>query len=291
MNKASKKKKKSGIVGRKWTIYSTIMFVVLTLYAVTLFGSLLWAFLTSLKGKIEYIADPISLPKNWLFSNYVDAFKELSASGKNIFVMFGNSLWLSLLPPTINLFTAAMASYVMAHYKFPGRSLIWGIMIFMMTLPIMGNAAAVYKMYFRLGMYDSPFILVKNICGLGGSLFLIAAFSGVSKTYAEAAFIDGAGHFTVFFRVMLPQVIGVMLALWTMSFIEHWNDYMTPIMYLPSYTPVTTGLYIYQKETERVLNTPILFAASLMILIVPVTMFAVFQDKFMSLSFGGGIKG
>jgi ABC-type glycerol-3-phosphate transport system permease component len=66
---------------------------------------------------------------------------------------------------------------------------------------------------------------------------------------------------------------------------------MTPIMYLPSYTPVTTGLYIYQKETERVLNTPILFAASLMILVVPVTMFALFQDKFMSLSFGGGIKG
>ena len=284
------KKVKSG-VNKKWTIYSTIMFVGLAAYAATLCGALIWAFMTSLKGRIEYIADPLSLPKNWLFSNYVDAFEELSKSGKSVFVMFGNSLWLSLLPPTINLLTSAMASYVMAHYKFPGRATIWAIMIFMMTLPIMGNAAAVYKMYFRLGMYNSPLILIKNICGLGGSLFLIAAFSGVSKTYAEAAFLDGAGHFTVFFRIMLPQVIGVMLALWTMSFIDHWNDYMTPINYLPDYTPITTGLYIYQKETERVLNTPILFAASLMILIVPVTMFAIFQDKFMSLSFGGGIKG
>lgn len=285
------KKQKSGIVEKKWTPYSVVMFIVLVVYAATLFGVLVWAFLTSLKDRIEYIRDAVALPKDWLFSNYIRTFRELSAGGKNIFVMFGNSLWLSLLPPTINLFTAAMASYAMAHYKFPGRGLIWAIMIFMMTLPIMGNSAAVYKMYLRLGMYNSPLILLRNITGLGGSLMLIAAFTGISKTYAEAAFLDGAGHFTVFFRIMLPQAMGVILALWTMSFITSWNDYMTPIMYLPDYTPITTGLYIYQKETERVLDVPILFAGSLMVLIVPVVMFACFQDKFMSLSFGGGIKG
>lgn len=285
------KKQKSGIVEKKWTPYSVVMFIVLVVYAATLFGVLVWAFLTSLKDRIEYIRDAVALPKDWLFSNYIRTFRELSAGGKNIFVMFGNSLWLSVLPPTINLFTAAMASYAMAHYKFPGRGLIWAIMIFMMTLPIMGNSAAVYKMYLRLGMYNSPLILLRNITGLGGSLMLIAAFTGISKTYAEAAFLDGAGHFTVFFRIMLPQAMGVILALWTMSFITSWNDYMTPIMYLPDYTPVTTGLYIYQKETERVLDVPILFAGSLMVLIVPVVMFACFQDKFMSLSFGGGIKG
>ena len=285
------KKQKSGIVEKKWTPYSVVMFIVLVVYAATLFGVLVWAFLTSLKDRIEYIRDAVALPKDWLFSNYIRTFRELSAGGKNIFVMFGNSLWLSILPPTINLFTAAMASYAMAHYKFPGRGLIWAIMIFMMTLPIMGNSAAVYKMYLRLGMYNSPLILLRNITGLGGSLMLIAAFTGISKTYAEAAFLDGAGHFTVFFRIMLPQAMGVILALWTMSFITSWNDYMTPIMYLPDYTPITTGLYIYQKETERVLDVPILFAGSLMVLIVPVVMFACFQDKFMSLSFGGGIKG
>ena len=285
------KKQKSGIVEKKWTPYSVVMFIVLVVYAATLFGVLVWAFLTSLKDRIEYIRDAVALPKDWLFSNYIRTFRELSAGGKNIFVMFGNSLWLSVLPPTINLFTAAMASYAMAHYKFPGRGLIWAIMIFMMTLPIMGNSAAVYKMYLRLGMYNSPLIFLRNITGLGGSLMLIAAFTGISKTYAEAAFLDGAGHFTVFFRIMLPQAMGVILALWTMSFITSWNDYMTPIMYLPDYTPITTGLYIYQKETERVLDVPILFAGSLMVLIVPVVMFACFQDKFMSLSFGGGIKG
>lgn len=286
-----KKKNSSGSVKSKWTPYSIVVGLLILLYSASLFGALGWMFLTSLKGRVEYIRDPVALPKEWLFSNYVNAFRQLSATGKNIFVMFGNSLWLSLLPPTISMLTASMASYVMAHYKFPGKTLIWNIMIFMMTMPIMGNAAATYKIYIRLGMYNSPLILFRNIANLGGSLLMIAAFSGISKTYAEAAFLDGAGHFTVFFKTMLPQAMGVILALWTMEFITCWNDYMTPIMYLPDYTPITTGLYIYQKETERLLNVPVLFAGSLLVLIIPVSMFACFQDKFMNLSFGGGIKG
>ena len=119
---------------------------------------------------------------------------------------------------------------------------------------------------------------------------MIAAFKGQSKTYMEAAFIEGAGHFRVFWQIMMPQIIGVLSALWVMAFISAWNDYMTPLMYLPSFTPITTGLYIYQKESEVLLNIPVLFAGSLMVLLVPVALFAIFNDKFMQLSYGGGIK-
>ena len=281
----------TGGVKKMWTPFSIVMLVILIVYSLSLFGTLFWALMTALKAKTEYMRDPLGLPQDWLFSNFITAVNELSASGKSVPTMLFNSLWLAVLPPTINLFTAAMASYAMAHYKFPGRNLIWTIMIFMMTLPVLGTGAAQYKMLYRLNFYNSPLYVLKSVTGLGGSLFLIAAFSGVSKTYAEAAFIEGAGHFKIFFTIMLPQVSGVILALWTMSFITHWNDYMTPIMYLPDYTPLTTGLYIYQKENERRLNTPVLFAGSLLVLIVPVTLFAIFQDKFMNISFGGGIKG
>ncbi len=286
-----KKEKRSGLIQKKWTIFNIIMFVVLTLYVVSLFGSIVWAFLTSLKGRIEYIYDAIALPKDWLFSNYVDVFNEFTASGRNIFVMLGNSLWLSVLPPIVSLLTASMSSYVMAQYKFPGRNLVWGIIVFMMTMPIYGSGAATYKLYIALGMYNSPLILLRSVSQIGGNLMIIAAFTGVSPSYREAAFLDGAGHWTAFFKIMLPQISGLLIALWTMSFIGGWNDYMTPIMYLPDYIPITTGLYIYQKETERVLNVPMLFAGALLILIVPVVMFACFQDKFMNMSLGGGLKG
>lgn len=284
------KKRHGGLVEKRWTVGRVIMFAVLILYSASLIGVLLWTLLTAMKDRIEYIRDPVSLPEQFTFRNFIVAFTELQASGKGMGTMLFNSAWLSILPPTINLLTGAMAAYVMAQYKFPGRDLIWGIMIVTMTLPIMGTGAATYRLYLAIGMYDSPLILIRDIAGLGGGIMLIAAFKGVSKSYMEAAFLDGAGHFRIFLTIMLPQLSGLLSALWITGFIGCWNDYMTPIMYLPSYTPVTTGLYIYQKETERVLNVPVLFAAALMIIVIPLTLFAVFQDKFSEINFGGGIK-
>lgn len=290
ITKKRRNSKKTGLVESKWTPFKTTMFVIIVLYIATLIGAVAWAFFTSLKDKYEYLYDAVSLPKEWLFSNYGEAFRELARSGKSVPTMLLNSLWLSVLPPTISILTASMASYVMAQYKFIGRDVIWAIMIFMMTLPIMGNGAAIFKLYKTLGMYNSPLILLRNITGLGGSLLLIASFKGLSKTYMEAGFIEGAGHFHIFVKIMLPQVLSVLTALWIMDFIGCWNDYMTPIMYLPKYTPITTGLYIYQLETAYDLNTPVLFAGSLMVLAVPLVLFAIFQNKFSELSFGGGIK-
>ncbi len=292
MDKKMKKTLKgTGLLEKQWTIGKTIMFIVLVLYALSLVGVLFWAFLTSMKDKIEYIRDPLGMPREFTFRNYVRAFKELEAGGKGVGVMLFNSAWLSILPPTISIFSGAMAAYVMAQYKFPGRDLIWATMIVTMTLPIMGTGAAIYKLYLTLGLYNSPLLLIQDIAGLGGGIMLIAAFKGVSKSYMEAAFLEGAGHFRIFTTIMLPQVSALLSALWIMQFIGCWNDYMRAIMYLPDYTPISTGLYIYQKETERAADVPVLFSASLMLMLVPLTLFAIFQDKFSEINFGAGLKG
>ncbi len=285
-------KKKGKMKLKKDALFVRILgFVLFSAYAITIVGSLGWSFLNSLKERMEYIENVVKLPKKWLFSNYVKAFNVLSANGKNAVEMLINSIWLSLLPPTISLLTGAMASYVMSKYKFPGRSLIWGIMITLMIIPIYGTGSATYKLYRQLGIYDSPLLLITSVTGLGGSIMLIAAFDGVSTTYMEAAFLEGAGHFRIFWQIMFPQVTGLLSALWITSFIGSWNDYMRALMFLPSYPPLSTGLYIYQIEQNRKLNTPILFAGSLMCAVPAVTLFIIFQDKFLNMSFGGGIKG
>lgn len=286
----TKKIKRTG--KRKGSLVVRIIGLTLfSVYAFSLLGSYVWTFLNSLKTRIEYMEGVVDLPEQWLFSNYVRAFSVLSASGKNVFTMLFNSMWLSLLTPTISIFTSAMASYVMAKYKFPGRSLIWGIMITTMVIPIYGSTAATYKMYRLLNLFDSPMILVTAICGLGGSMMMIAAFESVSTTYMEAAFLDGAGHARTFFTIILPQMTGLLSALWIMSFIGEWNNYMKPIMFLPSYVTLTSGLYLYQLENERKLDTPILFAGAIMCCIPAVFLFVTFQDKFLNMSYGGGIKG
>ena len=276
---------------RRFSVYELIGFIVFGVYTLLLLGPIFWTFLNSLKDRMEYLENVVALPKRWLFSNYVKAFQVLEAGGKNVFVMLFNSVWLAVAKPTVSILTASMASYVMSKYKFPGRSLIWTTMIIMMIIPIYGSGASVYKMYQALNMYDSPLILLASITGLGGSMMIIAAFDGVSKTYMEAAFIEGAGHFRIFWKIMFPQVTGLLFALWIMAFIGAWNDYMGPIMYLPSYVTLSSGLYIYQVEQARKLNTPVLFAGALMCIVPVVTLFIIFQDKFINLSYGSGIKG
>ena len=134
-------------------------------------------------------------------------------------------------------------------------------------------------------------LLVTALCGLGVSMIIIAAFEPVSTTYMEAAFLDGAGHARTFFTIILPQMTGLLSALWIMSFIGEWNNYMKPIMFLPSYVTLTSGLYLYQLENERKPDTPILFAGAIMCCIPAVFLFVTFQDKFLNMSYGGGIKG
>ena len=275
----------------KWSPYEIIGLVIFSMYAFSLIFSLLWAFTNSLKTRMEYLGSVVALPKHWLFSNYIEAFNVLSASNKNAFVLLFNSIWLSVLGPTISIATAAMASYVMSKYKFPGRDIIWGIMITVMIIPIYGSTASTFKMYQTLHLYNSPLILITKIASIGGNMMMIAAFDGVSKTYMEAAFLEGAGHFRIFVKIMLPQVSGLLAALWIMGFIGEWNNYMGPIMFLPDFPTLSSGLYIYQMEQGRHLNTPILFAGTFICILPVITLFAVFSDKFLNLSYGSGIKG
>lgn len=274
-----------------WSVGSVIVFIIFSLYSASLLGALLWTFLNSLKGKYEYLENVVALPKNWLFSNYIEAFKVLKVDDSNAIIMLFNSLWLSLSRPIINLVTATMASYVMSKYKFPGRSLIWGIMLTTMVLPIYGSGSAGLILYKNLGFYDSPRIILASVTGLGGSMMIISAFDGVSTSYMEAAFVEGAGHFRVFWQIMVPQISGLLSALFIMSFVGNWNDYMTSIQYLPSYITLSTGLYYYQEMNARKLNVPLLFAGALMCMVPTTALYIIFQDKFMNLSFGGGIKG
>lgn len=280
----------------KWTTGQKVIIVLGTLifgiYGLSLIFALGWTVLASLKTDAEFSASSLAFPQQWKISNYIRAFKLLAIGNTNLVEMLYNSLWLSILRPTINLFTAAMASYVMAKYKFPGRSLIWGIMVTLMIIPIYGSTASQYQMYRLLGIYNSPLLLVTAICGIGGNMMLIATFEGVSTTYMEAAFIDGAGHFKVFFTIMLPQVTGLISALWIMSFISSWNDYMMSIMFLPDYLTLATGLYRFRNQTQsRGKDIPVLFAGVVLCMIPAITLFITFQDKFLNLNFGGGIKG
>ena len=268
-----------------------IVTVIFILYTVSMVYPFVWAFLMSLKGKLEYFQNSYSLPKQWLFSNYKLAFSELNASGRNMFVMIINSAWYCVGNTVLSLASSIMLAYVVAKFRFFGRDLIYKISIFIMMIPIVGNLPAQLLLYNKLHIYNSPLILIAGTGGFGFEFMVMYSyFRNLSWTYAEAGYIDGARHFTVFFRIMLPQAMSAISALALISFINHWNNYMGPIVFLPDFPTLSAGLYTYQMENERSLNYPVLYAGILMSMLPALVLFVFFQDKLMEMNIAGGLK-
>lgn len=273
----------------------TIIFVLFVLYAITLLYPVIWMFMSSLKGSLEYSGgDPFALPQKWLFSNYLEAVRTLKLKNTTYFGMIWNSLWTAGGSVIVGLFASAIVCYVMAKLEFPGRKIIYTINILIMMIPIYGALAADFKLKGDLGLYDNPLnIIISSLGPITGLRFLVlyAFFKGISWEYAEAGLVDGASQARIFFSIMLPQAIPPLVTFAMTDFIGAWNDYMTPLIYLPSYPTLASGLYEYEANMTRAVKYPVYYAGVIISTIPILALFVAFRDMFMSSLSVGGLKG
>ena len=271
------------------------MFVLLTIYTLAILFPIAWIFMSSLKARLEYSGgSPFALPERWLFSNYIKAINSLTLSDGTTFLdMVWNSCWYTFLASGLSAFMASVTGYCISKYNFRGRNVIYGVAIFCMTVPIVGSMASNFRLIGQLKVYDTPLYVVVTHLSSWGSYFLImyAFFKNISWNYAEAVLIDGGSHFTAFFRVMLPQARGPLFTLFIMSFIGNWNDYMTMILYLPSYQTLASGLYTFQANMIRVIDYPVYYAGLIISIVPIVAIFAAFSNIIMTNMSVGGLKG
>lgn len=268
------------------------MFTFLMIYSLFFFVLFSWTFLNSLKGLIEYNKDRLSLPKDWLFSNYKLAWETLSAGERSVPTMIFNALWLTVGGLVISQTCVIMFSYAMARMDFPGRSFFNTLNMAILMIPIMGSMPAYMRMLLNLDLYDSPLYLLVHVGGFGGGMVIYrTAFKNVPWSLAEAAYMDGASHWRVFLNLMVPQIKPLIIASAIGAFIGVWNDAMTPLLYLPSFPTLASGLYVYEVEMALRINTPVLFAGCFMCAIPPVMMFIIFNKYMMNVDLSGGLKG
>lgn len=273
----------------------TIVFIILAIYAASIIYPVFWIFLSSLKARLEYSGgNPFALPKDWLFSNYFKAIQSLTLSDGTTFLdMVWNSVWYTVLSSGMGVFMCCVTGYCISKYNFRGRNVIYGVAIFCMTVPIVGTMASYFRLIGQIRVYDTPlYVVVTHLSSWGGNfLIMYAFFKNISWNYAEAVFIDGGNHFTAFFKIMLPMARGPIVTLFIMAFIGNWNDYMTMILYLPSYQTLASGLYTFQANMVRSVNYPVYFAGLIISIIPIVIVFAGFSNIIMTNLSVGGLKG
>lgn len=271
----------------------TVAFIIFTIQCASLIFCLLWGFLSSLKTQKEFsLNSPLALPENWLFSNYITAFKSLEVRGFNLFGLIGNSIWYAVGTPLIQTTIAMVIAYIAVKYPCWITKFHHGYVLISMMITINGGSAPMYRFLSSLGLVNSPLFLLAK---LGHSSFSYLIFYGCWKSipdaYIEAAEIDGASKWRTMFKVMLPQALGTWGALFIMDFITLWNDCTASMVYFPDWPTLATGLFEYESDMIRNVNMPVYFAG-LMIAMIPVlVLFIIFQDTIMEKVSLGGVKG
>lgn len=291
-------KKKYIVRSKQETVVMSIVFVLFALYALTLIYPFVWTFLNSLKSNQEYFDNPFSLPKDWEFVNYIESFTFLEVKKSNplytanMIEMIFNSLWFTVGAAIVGLTVSTFVAYALSKYQFPGRSAIYATAIFVMIIPIVGSMPSFYILVNTLHITNSPFFLITAASGFGFNFIVMYGFfKNISWSYAEAGFIDGAGNWRVFLSIMIPQAKPAIVSLFIIACIGSWNDYMTPLVYLPDFPTLSTGLFLFKATSPTSNDEPVYFAGILVSMIPILILFVLFQETIMSNMVAGGLKG
>lgn len=252
----------------------------------------IWAVLAGFKTHTEVVLFPYDLPTVWHWENYIDVFTLLEVNGNNFWDMLFNSVWFSVVCVGAQQLTTVTFAYCCSKYTFPGSKLVYPIILVMITLPLYGSSGAMYTLLKTLGLIDSYAQVVTSMNAFTMYyLYYSAYFRNLSWTYAEAAMIDGANDFQIYFQVMLPQAAPIFGALFLTQWIGIWNSYDSALIYLPNTPTLPVGIYQFNTEMIYRARLDILFAACVIISIPAIILFTAFNKVITSNVSLGGIKG
>lgn len=268
-----------------------IMFALFVLYAISLMFPFLWCLMNSFKEMQEFFYNVNGLPENWYFDNWKNSLTLSIDNNITIPQMYLNSVILTVGCTFFSMFSCSATAYVLTKFDFYGKSAIYTAAIVIMMIPTMGSMAAMYRLYNTIGLINTyTGIFITAMGGFGsGFLLLYGFYRNLSWTYAEAAQIDGAGHFRIYFGIMLPMAVPALTAVGILTGIGFWNDYFTVYMYAPGKANIAYG--IQRISSEAGADLPQVFAAMMLSVIPVLVVFACFQKTIMQNTAVGGVKG
>ncbi len=283
--------------------FALAFYVLIILYLVTLIVPCVWMIVSTFKDRLEFKVNRFGWPQYFTWENYQYVFSYLNVPitskemGMEVIEMprlMLNGLLYAALVQIGALAMQTLVAYGCAKYKSKVGSVLYAFAIITMILPLVGTMAGRLTLFRRLNIYDNFLGTVFAFSGWGGSNFLLlyAAFKGISSEYRDAAFIDGAGHARVMFTIMIPMMKTTYLALFILGFISSWNDYSTPMVYLPSFPTIAYGLFRFTKLSDSKTSAiPMQITGCVVVMIPLMILFIIFRNKIMGNLAIGGLKG
>ncbi len=272
----------------RWLLFSGLMYVIL------------YPVLFTLSTSIKSYDDMVNPMVVWIAQrpnilNFIEAFNKIKYDEGLM-----NTLTIVIPTAFLQVFSCAFAGYGFARFQFKERGLIFGILLFSLTVPSQAINISRFVMYNNLGLMDSFWpIILPSIVGLGIKTPLYVYlfrqyFRALPKSLEEAAHIDGCGFMKCYFKIALPNIHSALITVFLFSFVWNWNDVFEASLYLisPSLNTLAMRLvningYINAGAATGIANTrdsikllPIKFAGIALVIIPLIILFSVAQKYF-----------
>lgn len=230
-------------------------------------------------------------PYNFSFENYAHVLGQ-SGIGTN----FLNSLFISIPATVIPIFVAAFAAYAFSWMEFPGRNVLFVVVVGLLVVPLQATLIPVLSMFASWGIAGTFLAvwLAHTAYGLPFAIYLLRNFMGsLPREVFESAAIDGASSVTSFFRLALPMSVPAIAALAIFQFLFVWNDLLVALIYIsvtnPDNLPLTVSIAGLMTSTGG--GTEFLGAAAFISMALPLIVFFSLQRFFVRGIVGGSVKG
>lgn len=253
-------------------------------------GPFLWLLASSLKSEAEIgQANPFAMPKRAMWQNYIDAW-QIGGFGD----LLANSLLNLAGVVALTLVTCAPAGYVFAKLRFPGREWVFYLVIIGLTIPVQAIVIPLYQVLFNLGLINSlaGITLAQVGNGIPFGIFLMRSFfAGVPDELVEAARIDGASHFQILRKVMLPLAGPALSALVIISALSTWNDFFLPLVVLISPEVQTLPLGLVRFASTYSTDFRLVFSGTVITFLPVILLYVLTQRRFTEGLTQGALKG
>ncbi len=267
-------------------------------YAVLIFGALtmlipfLWMISVSFRIPAEQFSRNI-IPSPFTLQNYFDLFKDLPDQA--FLYLTVNSFKISILTVIGQVLTCAMAAFVFAIVKFKGRDFLFALLVATLMIPPQVSLIPNFIIFKYLGWIGTqlPLIVPAFWGGAFGTFLLRQYFLTIPRDLVDAARMDGASLFDIFWRIYLPLSKPAVAALSIFVFKDAWNDLLHPLVYLPTdmhKTTLTVGLAFFQQQLQMGGKFTVLMAGAFLSILPLLIIFFIAQKQFIEGIALSGVK-
>lgn len=270
-------------------IFKSIKNLFITVFALMMIYPLYWLFMSAFKTNEEFFKFPYALPKEWTFDNILRAW-EVANLGRAMI----NSTIVTISATLLTIFVGALTAYVLSRFSFRIKGFLMAFFLLGMLIPIHSTLVPLFTIMNKVGLLDTYLALILPYTSfqLPIAIFLTVAYmSSIPKELEEAAYIDGANYWGIFFKVMFPLSIPALATVAILSFLQYWNEFVFALVFINDSQLKTLPLSLSIFSDGYTTDYGLTMAAMAIAVIPTIIMYLIFQEQIMKGMVAGAVKG